>query len=167
MFPCDFQVREVRGFIDELRFSDTEFDINRAIEIANCAREQNDLQLAARVLGSLEGLPKCDHNAFCGRIREQREKIEAGDTSRIEDCTQSGLPPIWIRGWNFAGSMAKWTASGFKVNTPETTAQRLAICQGCEHLVNDACSKCGCPCTGEGVIDKLTIATEQCPEGKW
>ena len=78
------------------------------------------------------------------------------------------LPPIWVRGWNFATAMAKWVAAGRPMRTHDEIAERLAICHGCERLKNDVCLSCGCQCIEtEIVMNKLTLATEKCPLGKW
>lgn len=147
-----------------------------ALDVADCCRQKKRFDLATELLDQIESFPAGKQSPLSELVREQRGKIADNDTSgdlrQIESEPQKShaieqLPPLWIRGWNFANSMAKWSASGFPIAPREVTEQRLAICHGCEYLVNDACSKCGCPCTGEGVLDKLTLATESCPEGKW
>lgn len=77
------------------------------------------------------------------------------------------LPNMIVRGWNFGMSMAKWAATGFQKRTPAEIDERLAICQSCEWLQGQSCAKCGCNCNGKGVIDKLTLAGQSCPIGKW
>ena len=78
------------------------------------------------------------------------------------------LPPLAERLANFAASAAKHVAAGMPRCTEEQIAERFAICQGCEFLVNQACSKCGCPVQRESrYISKLSWANESCPVGKW
>jgi hypothetical protein len=78
------------------------------------------------------------------------------------------LPPLAQRVANFAASAAKHVAAGMPRATDEQIAERFAICQGCEFLLNQACSKCGCPVVREAkYISKLSWATESCPVGKW
>ena len=78
------------------------------------------------------------------------------------------LPPLAQRVANFAASTAKHLAAGMPRCTDEQIAERFAICQGCEFLVNQACSKCGCPVVREArFVSKLSWANESCPVGKW
>lgn len=77
-------------------------------------------------------------------------------------------PSMLIRGWNFATAMARWTAAGMPRRTESQIAERLAICQGCSHLQADHCALCGCACVEQNrLINKLALATETCPLGKW
>ena len=78
------------------------------------------------------------------------------------------LPPLAQRVANFAASAAKHVAAGMPRCTDEQIAERFAICQGCEFLLNQACSKCGCPVVREArFVSKLSWANESCPVGKW
>lgn len=78
------------------------------------------------------------------------------------------LPSLIIRGWNFAAAMARWTLAGMPRRTQEEIDERLAICQACPALQNDHCTKCGCACVENiRLINKLSLATEKCPDGKW
>lgn len=53
--------------------------------------------------------------------------------------------------------------------TPEhLRAERLKICQGCEHFRDGKCGKCGCKIrTAAQWLDKLSWADQRCPLGKW
>lgn len=78
------------------------------------------------------------------------------------------LPPVMIRGWNFAKAMARHAGNGFKLCEPEQIEERLLICQACPQLTNDHCAACGCACGGSvSVTNKLAIPTEKCPLQKW
>ncbi|MDB5342008.1 MAG: hypothetical protein JWP89_385 [Schlesneria sp.] len=78
------------------------------------------------------------------------------------------LPPLLIRGWNFASAMARWAVAGMPRRSQEEIEARLTICQTCEFLQNNHCSKCGCACIATNqVVNKLALATEKCPLGKW
>lgn len=69
---------------------------------------------------------------------------------------------------NFAGSAARHVAAGMPRATDEEVERRYAICQGCEFLKNDACTKCGCPIVRrKKFISKLSWADQKCPIGKW
>jgi hypothetical protein len=77
-------------------------------------------------------------------------------------------PSLIIRGWNFAAAMARWTLAGMPRRTQAEIDERLAICQACPFLHNNHCTKCGCACVEQNrLINKLALATEKCPEGKW
>jgi hypothetical protein len=76
--------------------------------------------------------------------------------------------PLIIRGWNFARAMARWTLAGMPRRSETEIAERLEICQACEFLQNNHCVKCGCACVERNrVMNKLALATETCPLGKW
>ena len=79
------------------------------------------------------------------------------------------LPPLLIRGWNFAAAMAKWALCGFPRRSEAEIADRLAICQACDNFEaqRQRCLKCGCCVETEQLINKLALATERCPEGHW
>ena len=77
-------------------------------------------------------------------------------------------PPLIVRGWNFATAIARWTLAGMPRRSQAEIDARLAICQACPFLQNDHCTKCGCACVEQNrLINKLALATEKCPEGKW
>ena len=78
-------------------------------------------------------------------------------------------PPNWmIRGWNFTQAMSRWVSAGRPMRTQAEIDERLAICQSCDQLRGDQCSKCGCTCVQTNqVINKLALSTEKCPLGKW
>jgi len=78
------------------------------------------------------------------------------------------LPPLLIRGLNFAGAMARHAASGFRRCSKKQISERLAICQACPHLVDNHCQLCGCACIETNqLMNKLALASEACPLGKW
>ena len=78
------------------------------------------------------------------------------------------LPPLLIRGLNFTSAMFRWASSGMPRRTQSEIDERLAICQGCPHFVDSHCRVCGCACVETNqLINKLALATEECPLGKW
>lgn len=77
-------------------------------------------------------------------------------------------PALWIRGWNFAAAIARWTLAGMPRRTQSEIDERLAVCLACEFLQNNHCTRCGCACNEKNrLINKLALSTERCPEGKW
>lgn len=72
------------------------------------------------------------------------------------------------RAANFTAAAAQHVAAGMPRCTDEQVAERYAICQACEHLVDAACIKCGCPVVREKrFVSKLAWADQGCPVGKW
>ena len=89
-------------------------------------------------------------------------------TPRIPLSSTAEPPSLLIRGWNFAAAMARWTLAGLPRRTQAEIDERLAFCQTCEFLRNDHCTQCGCACVEQNrLINKLALATETCPLGKW
>jgi hypothetical protein len=77
-------------------------------------------------------------------------------------------PSLLIRGWNFATAMARWAGAGMPRRSQLEIEERLAVCQSCEFLRNQHCVKCGCACVEKNrLMNKLALATEKCPLGKW
>jgi hypothetical protein len=69
---------------------------------------------------------------------------------------------------NFAKAAVKHVATGMQLATEEEIQRRFSICQGCEFLKENACTKCGCPVVREKkFISKLSWADSNCPVGKW
>ena len=69
---------------------------------------------------------------------------------------------------NFATAAAGHVAAGMPMASDAEIIRRHDICLGCEHLVNDACTQCGCPVARvRGYVSKLSWADSECPVGKW
>lgn len=68
----------------------------------------------------------------------------------------------------YAVALGRNALAGFEQSSPETITRRLAICHACEHFDAGVCSHCGCNCNASGgLFNKLALATESCPIGKW
>ena len=78
-------------------------------------------------------------------------------------------PVSWLqKARNFATATAQHIAAGMPTASDEVILERWSICQGCEFLKNDACSKCGCPVARDRkFVSKLAWADQSCPVGKW
>jgi hypothetical protein len=73
------------------------------------------------------------------------------------------LPSLPRMAANFATAHARDLLAGRPRRDEGETARLRGICESCEHLRSDRrCSLCGCP-----VVDKIVMAREQCPVGKW
>ena len=69
---------------------------------------------------------------------------------------------------NFATAAAGHVAAGMPMATDEEIIRRHDICLACEHLVDNACTQCGCPVARvRGYVSKLSWADSECPVGKW
>ena len=121
------------------------------------------------------------HRAICrGEIRDlehcnfHRKRWGMAPLTQAE-FTGSGetaappLQPIMVRGVNFARAMAKWMLSGFPTRSKRAVRAVLGICQSCEHYEPERvrCDLCGCCLDASKLINKITLKTEHCPEGKW
>lgn len=86
-----------------------------------------------------------------------------------EQEAEAALPPLLIRGCNFAAAMAKWALCGFPLRPKQSIAKLLKICEQCDHFDSHhkRCRQCGCCVETGTLISKLTLASEHCPEGKW
>lgn len=78
-------------------------------------------------------------------------------------------PVSWLqKAKNFAVATVQHVAAGMPTASDEEILRRHAICQTCEHFVNDSCGKCGCPILRDRqFVSKLAWADQSCPVGKW
>jgi len=71
----------------------------------------------------------------------------------------------------YAAALARWLAAGRPTRTDAETDRLFEICEGCPRYDRDrsACSLCGCKVSrgGWAVVNKIRMATEDCPLGKW
>ena len=71
----------------------------------------------------------------------------------------------------YAAALARWLAAGRPTRTDAETDRLFEICEGCPRYDVDrsACSLCGCRVSrgGWAVVNKIRMATEDCPLGKW
>jgi glycosyltransferase involved in cell wall biosynthesis len=74
-----------------------------------------------------------------------------------------------IRG--YAAALSRWLRAGRPTRTDAETDRLYEICQSCPRYDADrsACSLCGCRVArgGWAVTNKIRMATEDCPLGKW
>lgn len=71
----------------------------------------------------------------------------------------------------YAAALARWLAAGRPTRTDAETDRLFEICEQCPRYDRDrsACSLCGCRVSrgGWAVVNKIRMATEDCPLGKW
>lgn len=73
---------------------------------------------------------------------------------------------------NYFSALRKWAANGCPTRTPEERAELFNNhCNGCERFDREAhaCKNCGCKVSADGspLENKLAMATEHCPLGRF
>lgn len=147
-----------------------------AFRCADCCRRVGRFDVAIRYIEALDGAPHLQTDSVRQAIELHRAAIaERSKAPKLDDGTteyeqpfpevNAELPSLASRVWNFAGAMTHWAASGFPTRSQEQIEERMAICQACPLLQNNVCQKCGC--SVDGLINKLAVATEACPDGRW
>lgn len=69
-------------------------------------------------------------------------------------------------------AIRKWVAAGSPVRTQPEIDTAYTICLGCEFYQpqgheTGTCNKCGCYVNRTGLLNKIKMATENCPLSKW
>lgn len=71
-------------------------------------------------------------------------------------------------GARYLAALARWALAGRPTRDTLQIEQLHAICRVCDHYQADRCQVCGCRVTRERAItNKLYLATEHCPLGRW
>ena len=92
---------------------------------------------------------------------------ESQITSAAEMPTRDAAG-VLTKAKNFAIAAAQHVAAGMPIASDAEIIRRHDICLGCEHLQDNACTKCGCPILRvAGYVSKLSWADSECPVGKW
>ena len=142
--------------------------LSRAVEFAECCSLSGRHDLATELLDIIDTFPMGATGQIAQRVRQQRERIVNHDSIKAPQSTDHAVPPLIIRGLNFANAMFRWASSGMPRRTQAEIDERLEICQACPHFVDNHCQVCGCPCVETNqLINKLALATETCPLEKW
>lgn len=162
--------------------------ILQSLLAAEACRRQGEFELSGQILTAIGKCVFSVQQSVQTAIHCHKAKLKSKDASPLpmeevtftiaasvvisanpltQKCAEP-LPPLLIRGWNFARAMTRWAGSGFEMRTQEEINERLVICQACPHLVNDHCNLCGCACVEKNqAMNKLALKTESCPIGKW
>lgn len=129
----------------------------RALEFVDCCQKENRYDLAEYHMLQMEDRPLGREEPIASLIAYRRMRV-----ARVAS------PSLVIRGWNFTVAMTRWVIAGRPRRSQTEIDERLAICQECPFLENNICTKCGCACVEENqIMNKLVLATEVCPEGRW
>lgn len=113
--------------------------------------------------------------ARCGRVtlrpdlpRNCRPNDDFEQPQPLNEMPERNAPGFLEKVKNFAVAAAGHVAAGMPMASDEEIVRRHDICLQCEHLVNGACSQCGCPISRiRGYVSKLSWADSECPVGKW
>jgi hypothetical protein len=91
-------------------------------------------------------------------------------------------PGLLAKVGNYARAISRWRAAGRPNRTDEQVDSLLKICQACERFKDGHCTHRNCGCSlmsaaseseswlgriSRGLANKLRMATESCPDGKW
>ena len=132
----------------------TQESLSRALGVVDCCLAEGREDLAIDLIEKIEAFPIAQEGAIATRIRLFRDRKK--------------IPSKLIQGFNFSSAFVRWLGAGLPVRTKKQISDRLKICKSCPFLVEQRCTRCGCYCVEtEQLINKLALATEKCPEGKW
>ena len=101
----------------------------------------------------------------------RRKKTVAHDPATISD-TPPDPPSLVKRAYSYAEAVARWTAAGQPVR-PDKEVERIfnSQCKTCKWFdpERQICRGCGCRVaeTGMAVVNKIKMATENCPRELW
>lgn len=100
--------------------------------------------------------------AVCGRATRNPQSV------RVCTGAPRSAPGFLEKVRNFAAATAQHVAAGMPMASDAEIIRRHDICLACEHLVDNACTQCGCPVARvRGYVSKLSWADSECPVGKW
>ena len=121
-------------------------------------------------LAKMQGVRLLERSAFGNRSESTASNFQPPNSAQhLPALAREADPVSWLtKARNFATATAKHIAAGMPTASDEVILERWSICQGCEFLKNDACSKCGCPVARDRkFVSKLAWADQSCPVGKW
>ena len=114
-----------------------------------CKPELRDGEYVCSVCGFGEG--QGEKQTFVRRCRPA-----------VAPTERQAFPSLPRQAANLVTALVEAAADGCKRATPEVRAERLAICEACEHHKDGRCVKCGCHSKA-----KVQARAWTCPEGKW
>lgn len=107
---------------------------------------------------------RCDTCGWHGVVRAWPLRCRCGAT-----YAEPSQPSLLQQAGSYVAAVTGWVASGSPLRSQEEVDRLLAICQACEHYRAGVCVLCGCTVDRRrsGWRNKLAMATESCPAGKW
>ena len=106
----------------------------------------------------------CDPEAVERELARRRERQEQID----EAAGRLGVSMEDAK--RYIAALLRWSKAGFPVRTVEEVKQiHWHFCLPCEYYIDGRCRKCGCGVSTSrlAVLNKIKMATEQCPEKHW
>jgi len=141
--------------------------LNRIVVVADCCRRRSKFDVAIAILNVIGKYEEGQRDPLASEVKALRIKCEKKDSS-VKQASQPNGPSFIVRTWNFGSAMVRWGGAGFPTRSKKEIAKLLKICQACPFLADKVCTRCGCQCIEkEQVMNKLALATEHCPDGKW
>lgn len=116
--------------------------------------------VADKSCGTHNYVPTTQHGSPQVEKKETQTEVEINGVKAKIDIKQ---PSLWSQAKSFGKSMVDYAASGFANTTDEEYAERMGICEKCEHYTSEGrCDICNCVM---GIKAKLCSA--ECPIKKW
>lgn len=113
------------------------------------------------------GVYRC---TVCGReIKAPKDTIVSA-YCKIQTPNEK-LPTLTQKALHYVAAVVQHYATGANTRPNEEVEALLTICQQCENYnsVLEICRVCGCRCTNgsNAFFNKLRMASQHCPRGKW
>lgn len=105
----------------------------------------------------------------CPSPRNRNSKTRVTFISPPQATPVPKEPSLAKKAWDYCKAVAAWKLAGSPRRSEEEVQRIFAICQACEHFIDEGrphCGICGCGC-GEGsnpMTNKIAMATEVCPD---
>lgn len=99
---------------------------------------------------------------------EQTKRHEAHLKQAREGAERLGL--TWSDAKQWSAAMARWASKGFPVRSRDEVAWiERECCRPCEHYLEGRCTHCRCRVNTHPIAaaNKIKMATEDCPVGRW
>ena len=110
----------------------------------------------------------CGHKAPSPNHFRECRPVASAEPPPVEQMPAREAPGFLTKVRNFAAAAAGHVAAGMPMASDDEIIRRHDICLGCEHLVDNACTQCGCPVARvRGYVSKLSWADSECPVGRW
>ena len=135
---------------------------------------QTERKFRCQWCGQVQTLPPMADQNIQERLAQQ-PPCPAQPTSPSQPAPANsvpGQPPgLLQRAWNYAQALARWIAEGRPTRPPAEIQRILEICRACSKYdpKEEICRQCGCRTNElkQAWRNKLAMATETCPLGKW
>jgi len=109
-------------------------------------------------------------------VRELIDQLPEGEADLAEMQASGGteatpdFPALSLQLWLYKQALIRWNSAGRPVRSQEEVEEILEKkCKPCEWYDKGRCRGCGCRVSSSSfaVINKIKMATENCPKGEW